>query len=146
MWKDSLHLRTAMEDVTSMEAAGTPATGGGYEFSPEDDDLFKGLSNRMRYLAVLLVILALLGIPAILGGGGYTALVTLLYTVTGVLTFGVARSLRRIVTTEGSDISHLMSALGSLNNLLTFVVILVTILLTVGAGGILAALFIAVFL
>ncbi len=135
-----------MEDVTSMEAAGTPATGGGYEFSPEDDDLFKGLSNRMRYLAVLLVILALLGIPAILGGGGYTALVTLLYTVTGVLTFGVARSLRRIVTTEGSDISHLMSALGSLNNLLTFVVILVTILLTVGAGGILAALFIAVFL
>ncbi len=135
-----------MEDVTSMEAAGTPATGGGYECSPEDDDLFKGLSNRMRYLAVLLVILALLGIPAILGGGGYTALVTLLYTVTGVLTFGVARSLRRIVTTEGSDISHLMSALGSLNNLLTFVVILVTILLTVGAGGILAALFIAVFL
>ena len=61
------------------------------------------------------------------------------------LTWGTASSLRRIVDTEGSDISHLMAALGSLHNLLTLAVVLVTILLAVGASGILVTLFIAVF-
>jgi len=129
-----------------MQTGTAPAPGGPYEFSSADNDLFHGLSNRMRYLAILLIILALLGIPAVLGGDAVAALVSILYTVTGILTFGAARSLRRMVSTEGSGISDLMAALGSLNNLLTFVVILVTILLTVGAGAVLVALFIAVFL
>ena len=135
-----------MEDATTMESGTAPARGEGYEFSPEDDALFKGLSNRMRSLAVLLGILALLAIPEILSGSAMAALVTLLYAVTGVLTIGAGNALRRIVTTEGSDVSDLMAALASVNNLLTFVVILVAILLAVGAGGILVALFIAVFL
>lgn len=135
-----------MQDGTSMETGTAPASKGPYEFSPDDDGLLRGLSNRMFYLAVLLGVLALLGVPSILRGDAVTALVALLYIATGVLTFSAASTLRRVVSTDGSDTSDLMVALGSVNNLLTFVVILVTILLAVGAGGILAAYVLAVFL
>lgn len=133
-----------MEDGMSRETDTTPDSDNHHEFGREDYDLFKKLANRMHYFAFLLGILALLGVPAIIGGNAVAALVTLLYTMIGILTVGAANALRRIVTTDGSGISELMAALGSVNNLLTFSVILVTILLAVGAGGIFVAYVLAV--
>ena len=134
-----------MEDPASVETGTAPAPGGPYEFSSEDTALFGALTRWMRFLALLLIILALLKASSILRGDVTAALVMILYTVTGAWTFRTARSFRRIVDSEGSDISHLMAALGGLNDVLTVAVVLVTILLALGTGGILVTLFIAVF-
>ena len=130
-----------MEDQGPTETPALPAAGGPYEFSDEGNTLFGGLALRMSSLGVFLLILALLDTPSILSGDGTATILAILYTVTGAWSFYTAYSVRSIVTTEGSDISHLMVALKSLRGLLTLTVVLVLILLVLGAGGYVVSLF-----
>ncbi len=126
-----------MENQDSTETVGPPTPGGSYEFSDEDNALFKGLALRMSSLGFFLLVLAALDMPALLRAEGRAVVVAILYTVTGAWSFYTAYSVRSIVGTEGSDIPHLLSALKSLRHLLTLAVVLVVILLALAAKGLL---------
>ncbi len=136
-----------MQDQDSPEPAGpappvdrTPPTEP-YEFSDEDNVLFKGLAIRMSSLGFLLLILAALDMPSLLRGEGRAALMATLFAVTGAWSFYTAYSVRSIVETEGSDISHLMAALTSLLPLLTMGVVVVLILVVLATSGTLVSLY-----
>ena len=130
-----------MQNQDSPEAQGSPAEVvpttplGSYEFSAGENVLFKGLALRMSSLGFLLLVLAALDIPSLLNGNLTSAFMAVLFTVTGTWTFFTAYSVRSIVNTEGSDISHLMAALTSLLHLLTMGVILVVVLVGMSASG-----------
>lgn len=128
-----------MENQDSAETAGTPAPGGPYEFSDEDNVLFKGLAWRMSVLGFFLLVLATLNMPALLAMDGVATALAWLFTVTGAWSFFTAYSVRGIAQTEGHDISHLMKALNSVRHLLTLGVVLVVVLVSVAAKDILAA-------
>jgi hypothetical protein len=61
--------------------------------------------------------------------------VGLFYIVMGVWTRSAASSFQQIVTTQGSDISHLMSALSSLHSMYALVYTLLVVTLLVGLVG-----------
>jgi len=95
----------------------------------------------MSALGFFLVVLALLDAPTLLNGDRRATLLAILYTVTGTWSFYTAYSVRSIVNTEGSDISHLMVALKSLRKLLTLTPVLVLILLILSSRAHLTTLF-----
>ena len=130
-----------MENQDSTEADTVAALGGPYEFSDEDNVLFKGLAARMTALGFFLIALAALDMPALLRGERMAALFAVLFSVTGAWTFHTAYSVRSIAETEGQDISHLMYALRSMRNLLSVAVVLVLVLLTFDARELLASVF-----
>ncbi len=134
-----------MANKDSTETVGPPTPGAPYEFSDEDNVLFKGLALRMSSLGFFLLVLAALDMPALLRAEGRAVVVAILYMVTGAWSFLTAYSIRSIVETEGSDISHLLSALKSLRHLLTLAVVLVMILLALAAKGLLVTAFNRVF-
>jgi hypothetical protein len=87
----------------------TPTTGG-FEFSNEQNGILSGLAGAMRGLAILMI---LLGALSLLGGvltrGGLVGPAQGLFLiVVGAFTLTAARSFRQIVTTSGTDVTHLM--------------------------------------
>jgi hypothetical protein len=66
-----------------------------------------------------------------------TAVNGFLYLLIGVWTWSAAGSFKKIVTTQGSDIHHLMDALSSLNKMygLIYTLIVVGLLFLLGAVG-----------
>ena len=130
---------TQNQDSTATDTVA--ASGGPYEFSDEDNVLFKGLAARMTALGFFLIALAALDMPALLRGERMAALFAVLFLVTGAWTFHTAYSVRSIAETEGQDISHLMYALRSMRNLLSLAVVLVLVLLTFDARELLASVF-----
>ena len=137
--QDSPEAQDSTEAQDSSGADSSPEPGGPYEFSDEDNILFKGLATRMTALGFFLIALAALDMPALLRGEGMAALFAFLFSVTGAWSFYTAYSVRSTVETEGDDISHLMFALGSVRHLLSLAVVLVLILLVLDARELLVA-------
>lgn len=113
-----------------------PARLSPFEFSDEDNRLFRQLSMTMRIVGVALLTWGILMIPRIFQDGDLAALVLSLgLLVTGVWTVRAGHRFGAIEQTEGADMEHLMSALTSLHHLYTLVagVIGVIVVWIVGA-------------
>ena len=95
----------------------------GYEFTSTQDRLISELSNKMRFVSyVLIVIGALLivaGLVSINQGGFGSVIYGIVQLLVGVWTNKAAASFRKIAATQGSDISNLMDALAELRKLYT---------------------------
>lgn len=114
-----------MDDAKPPEAAMSP---GEYEFTPRENEIIRSLSRDMSWVAFPLVFVGILyGVgfvsavirafqdpshflmPAMLLG-----LAMLFYLVLGIWTNRAAASFGLVVTTQGRDVSHVMSALDEL--------------------------------
>ena len=95
----------------------------GYEFTSTQDRLISELSNKMRFVSyVLIVIGALLifaGLVSINQGGFGSVIYGIVQLLVGVWTNKAAASFRKIADTQGNDISNLMDALAELRKLYT---------------------------
>jgi hypothetical protein len=116
----------------------TPIEADRFEFSEGDNKVFSQLALRMRVVGIALLTWGVLQGPRVFGSGDLGAMVLALgLLATGVWTIMAAHGFRAIVQTQGSDISHLMSALKSVHNLYTLVasmiaVIVIWILIALG--------------
>jgi len=119
-----------------------------YEFNEEENKAIGGLSHKMKFVSIFLIIVAILSIIeaiipiangkaelAVLGPDIIGALVALLIGVWGI---NAARSFQKVVDTEGNDIAHLMAAVGNLNKLVGIAYWLLMILIFVFLIGLIA--------
>ena len=94
-----------------------------YEFTSTQDRLISELSNKMRFVSyVLIVIGALLifaGLVSINQGGFGSVIYGIVQLLVGVWTNKAASSFRKIAATQGNDINNLMDALAELRKLYT---------------------------
>jgi hypothetical protein len=92
-----------------------------YEFSVAANLLFSDLARNMRLLAIVQLLLGLAatayGAVTILHGGSGFLVLGLLNLPPVVFHLRSAGQFRKIATTGGKDIHHLMTALGALRNL-----------------------------
>jgi hypothetical protein len=92
-----------------------------YEFSLAANVLFSDLARNMRLLAIVQLILglgaAIYGAATLTRGGSGFLVLGLINLPLVVLGLRSAASFRKIVTTGGKDIHHLMTALGSLRKM-----------------------------
>ncbi len=101
-----------------------------YEFTEDDNKVVRGLARKLRLVSLVLIVLGLLagtlaGLEIKNGAGDIgqdimnnlgmiiTALLLLLF---GIWFTSSASAFAKIAKTEGDDIGHLMSALGSLGS------------------------------
>lgn len=91
-----------------------------FEFDTSQNALFSDLAQKMGFVGLLFMAL---GALTILGGvfngiGGLSnVFVGVLYILIGLWTKNASDAFRRIVDTQGSDITNLMTALGQLRKL-----------------------------
>ena len=110
-----------------------------YEFTEEQNDLIKVLGSRMRTVALTNIVVAVIYVTTYLlffmkqpyALVLYAPLV-LLFLFVGIWTNSSASWFRKIVVTQGNDVSHLMHALNSLSKLYSLqfwaMIVLATIL------------------
>jgi hypothetical protein len=91
----------------------------GYEFDSGENTIFQDLAAKMNFVAYAMIILGVLSSLSALTGDWSTAVMGVCYIFTGLWTRSAARSFRKIVHTEGSDINHLMGAMTDLTKLYT---------------------------
>jgi len=129
----------------------------GYEFTGEQNAIVGKLASRMRLAGIAQIVfgaLQLLGNCGIAAGGGSFKLNTtsspvyLALIVSGAFLIASASAFQKIVTTEGSDIGHLMNAIRHFSRslmvqLVTYAVLAVLILLMVVLMALVLALFAA---
>ena len=89
----------------------------GYEFDEGENAVFSSLASGMKFVGVVLMILGALSILSALAGNFGAAVNGVIYLLIGIWTRSAANSIRAIVDTEGSDIMHLMNAMGHLKKL-----------------------------
>lgn len=123
---------------------------GEYEFGAEEEEEFSTLSSAMKFVGIAQIVFGLVRAVggAVQGGAGNIAggiVSAIVIALIGIWTVRAASSVQKIVDTEGSDVSHLMDAVGeltklySLQRLLIIIGIALLILLVgLGAAGALA--------
>lgn len=113
-----------------------------FEFTPEQNEIMAALSRRMRLVGIVLIVFGILGIVVGLATFGHKGLAGAGATIQGIinLLLGIwlsrsATSFRKIATTQGQDINHLMEALRQLAKFfgLQYVLILISLVLLVVA-------------
>ena len=125
---------------TSLPMENTAKNEGEYEFSQEQQRIIGGVGSSMRIVGlVLLVVGGLCALIAVLSGNNGqsgTSLVGsgiqgMLALTIGTFTWNAGSAFRRIVSTQGNDLEHLMEAMGDLGSLyrLQLVVWVITMLL-----------------
>jgi hypothetical protein len=88
-----------------------------YEFNQGENAVFSTLASSMKFVAIALMVLGALSILLVLTGDFSTLVSGVVYIFIGIWTRSAANSIRAVVDTEGSDIMHLMNAMGDLNKL-----------------------------
>jgi hypothetical protein len=109
-----------------------------YEFTPEQNKIIGHVALRCIVNAVLLALLGLVGlVGAIMSWGNATpflSIVGMLYGIVfitiGVTFFRPADNFRRVTTTEGNDITEIMTGLNELRGGFKLVSILIVVSLT----------------
>jgi len=102
-----------------------------YEFTDEENVVFKSLYIRMNVVGILMVLvgvaLILLGMIRYPLSGEMLLLVAngLILFGMGFLTFRSSKRFKKIVDTEGHDITYLMEAMNDLKRLYTLIVALI---------------------
>lgn len=91
-----------------------------YEFGPDESKLIKGLSGSMFFVGVMTQLFGLLKVLAGMATNGNDRIFAIVEGVLMLLIGGwlyrAASSFQKIVTTSGSDVSHLMAALRRLRH------------------------------
>ena len=107
----------------------TPPSTGAYEFTGEQNQTIRSLALYMQILAVIMLVFGGLQIGAGLVSSEPTAKAGILpggvILIFGILTLRAAAAFRRIVSSTGGDIGHLMNALSSLRGLYQMQAILI---------------------
>ncbi len=92
---------------------------GQHEFSSEHNVIFSKLATAMKFVGIFQIVLGVLCMLALFSGdvgaiiqGVVTGVV---YILVGILLARASNHLRKIVDTEGSDIDHLMNAMGDIS-------------------------------
>lgn len=122
------------------------AKGREFEFGAAENQVFAGLAGSMRFVSagsVGLSVLLLLSALALAWVGGVRALpfalgqavAAAVMIITGVWLRGAARSMESIVTTEGGDVSHLMTAMRGLARMFSLQRQVFMAAFAVGAAG-----------
>lgn len=95
-----------------------------YEFSAQQNQLIGELGKKMGLVGLVLaalgglsMALSVLGLVATGGRGAGSIVPGLVMLLMGVWTKKASGGFKRIVKTEGSDMQHLMDALGEMKNL-----------------------------
>ncbi len=119
----------------------------GYEFNSSQNDIFKDLANKMRFVGVLLlisgIISLILGIFVTLSwisiqkedvpiNSGITSIIQGVFILSiGIWTRKAAVGFSRIVKTTNNDIENLMIAMGELRKLYTlqYVLAIITVVI-----------------
>lgn len=91
-----------------------PATTSTYEFTGIQNDVIGRLSIYMRIIAGIVIAWAVISIFLADGLGSY--LVSALLFMIGTCTWRAGVAFKKIVKSNGSDISHLMEALTNIRN------------------------------
>lgn len=133
--------RPAIPAVEEMASATAPrptvsrAGRSAYEFSPSQNEVIASLASYMKIVGIVSFIggvLLIVSGAVQIGKGGVAALIQgVLALVIGGLTVHASREFRQIVDTQGSDIGHLMTALGALRSLYRLQVILLCIAIAI---------------
>lgn len=113
-----------------------------YEFSDGQNSILKKLSGKMKAVGIILFVIAGLSglqlLQALAESGNILvpAGMAVIYLLMGLWTWKAGKAYSEIVTTEGSDINHLINAQASLLNLynLQFWLLIVAVVLSVVAG------------
>lgn len=117
----------------------------GYEFTGDQNQTIDRLSRRMLWAGIAQIVfgsLQLVGNCSVQSGGGSFSISAtsgpfyIVLIIVGAMLVSASRSFRRIVTTQGDDIKHLMSALSSLSRaalveIVAFIIIAVFALLLI---------------
>lgn len=95
----------------------------GYEFDQSQNQLFRDLAQKMRFVSFFLIAL---GILLVIGGlfnlsrGEIGSVISgVVQVIIGFWTYRAAGAFRKIVDTQGNDVENLMGALGELRKLYT---------------------------
>lgn len=94
-----------------------------YEFNQSQNQLIKGLAEKMRFVSYILIaigaLLILSGIFGIRQGGLFGIINGAIQLAVGIWTNKAAIAFNQIVKTQGNDIENLTDALGELKKLYT---------------------------
>lgn len=121
-----------------------------YEFSPQDDALFNDLASKMNFVGYIMLVVACVGLGLMIHR--MIKQRTMMFDVDNFLllfiagwTLYAASAFRKVATTTGRDISHVMDALTALRSLYTLLywvlmitiilLILLVVLVSAGFGG-----------
>lgn len=137
--------------MSTMPPLGTPGyqSKPQFEFTPEQNEIMAALSRRMRLVGLVSVVFGILGITVGLaaflraglagvheGSSGAGATIQgIVNLLLGVWLARSATSFRKIATTQGQDINHLMEALRHLAKYfgLLYILILISLVLLAAA-------------
>lgn len=116
---------------------------GEYEFGADEEEEFASLSSAMKFVGIAQIVLAgVRGVGGFVQGGAGNivgGLVTAaVFVFIGIWTVRAANSVQKIVDTQGSDVSHLMDAVGELTKLYSLQRLL--IIIAIALLGLLVAL------
>ena len=111
-----------MQNIDPVETSApvVPPLQGQYEFTDDQNQVIGRLASRMKLAGIVQIVfgaLQLVGNCSMSAGGGslkFSSMGSPIYLaliVTGALLVAASVSFKRIVTTQGRDISHLMEAL-----------------------------------
>ena len=136
------------DDVTNAPifAKAEAAKGREYEFGAAENEVFRVLAASMRFVSAAsigLAVLLLLSALALAGFGGVRSLpfglgqsiAAAVLTISGVWLRAASRSVAAIVETHGSDVAHLMAAMGGLARMYALQRTVFMIAFVVGAAG-----------
>ena len=109
-----------------------------YEFTPEDDALFDDLASKMNFVGYVMLVVACVGLGLMIYRMVKFSVITLdinnflLLFISG-WTLYAAGEFRKVATTRGRDISHVLDALSALRSLYTLLywVLMITIILLI---------------
>ncbi len=125
-----------------------PVQGTEYEFNDSENAVFRELAGNMKFVGIAGVILgalaALGGLLALLGArpGEFLkdAIEGTAWLLIGLWTLSASRAVMRIVDTQGSDITNLMTAMRELKKVYRFqmIVLMIALALLLVAGVLIA--------
>lgn len=135
---------------------GAAPKGPEFEFGAAENEVFGRLATAMRFVgtaSIALAVVTILSAAAAGATGGLRALPFVVgeavgaavMVVTGVWLRGASRSVESIVTTQGSDVAHLMSAMGDLARMFTLQRMIFIAAFAVFALAIVASVLVAMF-
>ncbi|RPI01881.1 MAG: hypothetical protein EHM72_05450 [Calditrichaeota bacterium] len=110
-----------------------------FEFSTQQNSTFGSLAGKMKLVSIFFIVIGVLSAMSNWVQGSIVAGVinAAVFIFIGIWTLDAGRAFRRIVDTQGSDISHLMSALVNLKRLYTLqfwllIITMIAVLVLIG--------------
>jgi hypothetical protein len=112
--------------VSQLEVDGRPLCPVEFEFTPEQNALFRDLAGKMRFVGIAAAVIGMLNLLRVFAGDHQAVINGIIFLLSGVWTGGAAMSFRLIADTK--DVNHLMNAVGELRKLYRLYYFLVILL------------------